>query len=512
MKSKPNRIAIILIIIILIPSIFLFSLQLLNLNEDEKLIKDIYQNQLETILFSLNQYTEDVINSWRNQINSNAKTNENLKKLLNENIAISLILISKENTYDEFRVISLLDKPDQFLVNKITDIIKVKKLYSQLNKLGKKGFNKIEPNELNDEQSLLNFLTDDNSLVTLSIRTTDFIQEILAPRMQLAAGEQFVIACKKIDTDSIFYSTGILEIDQDVISNKLWLFPNYAFSIQLRGLTIEKLVRDRVYNNILLMSVLTILLIGASYFVIKNIKKEIEIAKIKSDFVSNVSHEIRTPLALISMYSETLELDRVKTEEKKREYYSIISSETKRLTRIVNSILNFSKMEAGKRTYNFTPTNITTVSKELINIYENHLKSEGFECIVKFDDNLPLISADGEAISEAILNLIDNAIKYSENNKKIEITTGKTGKNIFIGIKDYGIGISEKDQKKIFDKFFRVTNAFVHNTKGTGLGLSLVKHIMDAHNGQIELNSKIGVGSEFILLFNTDQNKNLKVN
>ena len=108
---------------------------------------------------------------------------------------------------------------------------------------------------------------------------------------------------------------------------------------------------------------------------------------------------------------------------------------------------------------------------------------------------------DGDAVSEAIINLVDNAVKYSEENKKVILKTGKESNFVFVEVEDKGIGISEADQKKVFEKFFRVSTGHIHNTKGTGLGLSLVKQIVDAHKGKVTLQSSPGKGSKFRLMF-----------
>jgi two-component system, OmpR family, phosphate regulon sensor histidine kinase PhoR len=242
-------------------------------------------------------------------------------------------------------------------------------------------------------------------------------------------------------------------------------------------------------------------LIAGIWIVFRNIKQEIELAQIKSDFVSNVSHELRTPLALITMFAETLDMGRVKTEEKKKEYLTIINQETNRLSRIVNKILNFSRMEAGKRTYNITESDLNEVVAGVFETYKFHLQKNGFTFRYIPGDNLPPVRIDPEAASEALINLIDNAMKYSEDVKNVSIFTGQENNYLFIEVQDKGIGISEENQKKIFDKFFRVTSGLVHNTKGTGLGLTLVKHIMDAHKGKIEVKSEPWKGSSFKLIF-----------
>ena len=182
---------------------------------------------------------------------------------------------------------------------------------------------------------------------------------------------------------------------------------------------------------------------------------------------------------------------------------SIIKSlgETNRLSKIVNSILSFSKIEAGKRKYNFDQVDLNSIAVEALSTFEAQLKRDNFEYSFKIDESIPKIHADQEAISEAVVNLIDNAIKYSTENKKIMIKTGTEKNSVFIEISDSGLGISSEDQSKIFDKFFRVSTGNVHNIKGTGLGLTLVKHIMDAHKGEVQIISKLGQGSTFRLKF-----------
>jgi two-component system phosphate regulon sensor histidine kinase PhoR len=201
------------------------------------------------------------------------------------------------------------------------------------------------------------------------------------------------------------------------------------------------------------------------------------------------------------MFAETLEMDRVPSKEKKQEYYTIISQEAFRLSNIVNKILSFSKMEAGKRTYNFKLLDLNEVVEQVFDSYKFHLQNNGFEFVLR-TQQLPLkINADSEAIAEAIINLLDNAIKYSKDKKYVVLSTGEEKNFIFAEVMDCGIGIAKEDQKKIFEKFYRVKSGLVHNTKGTGLGLPLVKQIMQAHKGEVSLISEPKKGSTFRLKF-----------
>ena len=228
----------------------------------------------------------------------------------------------------------------------------------------------------------------------------------------------------------------------------------------------------------------------------------LELAQMKSDFVSNVSHEIRTPLSLISMYIESLERGMVKTPIKLNEYYAIIMQETQRLTSIVNKILNFSQLESGKRKFSFQSTNLNEILKSVIASFKVNLENQEFEWdIEELEDEVEVV-ADKEAITDAVVNLIDNAIKYSDSRKKIDLKVGTSGNEAFIEVGDHGIGISKNEQKHIFDKFYRVTQKnLAYKAKGSGVGLSIVRQIVEAHEGHISLKSKSGVGTSFRLYF-----------
>jgi len=208
------------------------------------------------------------------------------------------------------------------------------------------------------------------------------------------------------------------------------------------------------------------------------------------------------------MFAETLELNRIPSENKKKEYYRIIRQESERLSGIVNKILNFSEIDSGSKTYHFVPGNLCSLVKDVMGTYEYHLRQKGFTWDMNFPPQCPKVSFDEGAISEALVNLIDNAIKYSEDRKHIFIDVHQTEKEVGLTVRDQGIGISKEHQKEIFERFFRVTRGDLYTVQGTGLGLSLVKDIMHAHSGRIELISEEGAGSSFTLWFPIHQHTN----
>ena len=512
-----KKIGLILILIILLPIAFLLVNELGKLNENEQVLEQIYNDQLQAILFSVNQYSEDVVRNSANSIIDDLESIDNspsraetFNNLLNENKLVTFLLtidsLYSQNIIFYFKRnsgVTNIDSLEQYFKEVIANNAdKISKLYSYRDI----GYNKIEPIVLPNSniQSLLIFTglnTQSKKIYGAVINPQEFITTVLSSRLQQVAKEEFVISVINPKTGFQYNSTKDLDKRTVQAQKALWIFPDYNLGISLVGKSIEDLVTERAMNNLILIGILLLVLAAAVWFVYRSVKKELELSQAKADFVSNVSHELRTPLALISMFAETLEMDRVKTEEKKKEYYSIISHESNRLGRIVNSILNFSKMEAGKRKFNIADEDLNEVIVQVYQNYSYHLYNKGFDFEYEPGIDIPKVVIDREAVSEAIVNLLDNAVKYSSEAKFIKMAIACENEFVFIEVQDKGIGISEEDQIKVFDKFYRVSSGLVHTTKGTGLGLSLVKQIMDAHKGKIILKSKLGEGSSFKLLF-----------
>jgi signal transduction histidine kinase len=236
------------------------------------------------------------------------------------------------------------------------------------------------------------------------------------------------------------------------------------------------------------------------YLAYTNVRREVHLARLKSDFVANVSHELKTPLALIRLFAETLELGRVQGAEKAKQYYRIINKESQRLTQLINNILDFSRIEAGRKQYRLVRTDVGRVVQEVLDAYRFPIEQQGFTLEVEMADDIPEAEIDPEGIEQALLNLVNNAIKYSRDDKYIKLSVRHEGGKILVSVADKGIGVAKADQKKIFEKFYRAENTLVHETKGSGLGLALVQHIMEAHGGSVELESTPGKGSTFTLV------------
>ena len=281
-------------------------------------------------------------------------------------------------------------------------------------------------------------------------------------------------------------------------------FPGLTLAIKFRGTTVEALGQRFLRTSFLILGGLSLFLAGGIWLTYRNVAREMALAKLKSDFVSNVSHELRTPLSLIRLFAETLEMGRLKSQDKYQEYFRIIRKESERLTALINNILDFSRIEAGKKEYNFRETNLAELVRNTLESYRYQIEEKGFEFQQNIADDLPPLRLDREAIARSLLNLVNNALKYSQGDKFLGINVYRSNGVVKLEVIDRGIGIPRSEQQKIFEKFYRASDPLVHNTKGSGLGLSLVRHIVQAHGGQVSVESTPGQGSKFTIALPLD--------
>jgi signal transduction histidine kinase len=276
--------------------------------------------------------------------------------------------------------------------------------------------------------------------------------------------------------------------------------PRFSLTVRLKNRTVEQWARRNFMINLSLWIIMTLFLIAVVALMLRTASREMKLSQMKADFVSNVSHELRTPLASIRVMAELLNLGRINQPDRVREYGAYIESEGRRLTQVINNILDFSRIESGRKLFQFESCDIKEIVNGTLEAFTVHLKQNGFTLSYEAPQNpLPKVVLDPDAIALALTNLLDNAIKYSVEEKEVNVRLTQTDGFVTIAISDRGVGIAAEEHEKIFDKFYRVGSSLVHDVKGSGLGLSLVKHIVLAHQGKITLQSKPGEGSTFTI-------------
>jgi len=258
---------------------------------------------------------------------------------------------------------------------------------------------------------------------------------------------------------------------------------------------------QRVTSMALSLFALVLVLLGA-YLVYRGMKKEAETMRLRGALIANVSHELRTPLSMIRLGAETLKRGAKLKEKERLEIEDQILREVLHLSHLVENVLDIARLQHSQtKTMAFTPVYPRELVTTLVSTYESWIRSKGFTVSLQIDDAVVEQLWDREAVSRALLNLIDNAIKYSGDTKAIDIALRQTPENVVIEVRDHGIGIAPKDLARIFDPYFRAQFSDTQTRRGAGLGLTLVQQIVGAHGGRVEVDSEPGVGSSFRLLF-----------
>jgi two-component system phosphate regulon sensor histidine kinase PhoR len=221
--------------------------------------------------------------------------------------------------------------------------------------------------------------------------------------------------------------------------------------------------------------------------------------ELKSEFITNVSHELKTPLSIISMFGEMLALGRTKSPEQAVEYAEIIWRESVRLSRLIDNVLDFSKIERGLGGYEFAEADVGDVAARAVELSQRRLAAAEMTLDAVIDPDLPPVELDANAFTLAILNLIDNAIKYAADGKRIELRVHADARRVVLSVRDWGPGIDPEEQPRVFERFYRAKSVRLKPIRGSGIGLALVQHIARAHRGDVALTSEPGHGATFTI-------------
>ena len=335
----------------------------------------------------------------------------------------------------------------------------------------------------------------------------EFFRQVILPEAINRAGPVFLPAADHADLDlAVFDSkgepvigTGVENAPGSSVKRHLqFIFADYQLALSVRPLNMRDWAQASFLLNMTQAVIVALVLLLGIGLALRAASREMKLSAMKSDFVSNVSHELRTPLASIRVFGELLRTGKAGTPEKVQEYGEYIEGETQRLTALVDNILDFAKIESGRRTYRFETANIDDVVRETLKTFEGRLRHSDSQVLLQGpDEELPPIRVDADAIAQALSNLLDNAFKYGNGAQRIEVRLSRRDPWIEISVKDQGVGIAREEQVKIFDRFHRVGSGLVHGVKGSGLGLSIVQHIVKAHHGKVAVESQPGKGSTF---------------
>ena len=257
-----------------------------------------------------------------------------------------------------------------------------------------------------------------------------------------------------------------------------------------------------------LLIALLVLAIGVgSWLIVTDLRRQLTLARQKTDFVSNVSHELKTPLTSIRMFSELLAEGRVQEPTKQRRYLHIITAEAARLTRLINNVLDFARLERGEKKYDFRKMDLTAVAHETVEAYRPHLEENGFVFRYEPPGGAVWVNGDRDALAQVLVNLISNAEKYSADKKEIRIQVQENQDEVEVKVLDRGLGVPRDCAEKIFEQFYRAHDSLASGVQGSGLGLTLARQIARAHGGDVTFRHREGGGSEFVLCLHITTNQ-----
>jgi signal transduction histidine kinase len=321
----------------------------------------------------------------------------------------------------------------------------------------------------------------------------------IAKTLEMTSGIQVRLLDNHIQNGE---SSGETVIPSDALSITFRQFP-FPWRLIVTQTALENLkssaLKENIIYGVLLAVVVALMGLGA-LLIVRDMSRELETTRHKSEFVHNISHELKTPLTLIRLYGETLKDQKDLPQKERKKAYEIITRESERLSYMINNVLDFSRIELGKKEFNLKSGRLADLIRETLELYLPHLEKKGFTVRQEIDGSLPVVNFDREAMASLLINLLSNSMKFSPETKEVAVRLFRKDSDAVLQVEDKGIGISSKETDKIFQRFFRSQNVVVSGSTGSGLGLTIVKHIAEAHGGRIEVESEEGKGSLFSVI------------
>lgn len=515
-----GRLAVVLLALAVVPALALVAVQVYVQSESERQLAQIRDQQLDGLLFSVNQDAWDVASVWADRLARETATNEGgmgAQAFLAATPAVRLV-VEGDTSGRSWTAIGSNVPPGlradgdtlgtggvQATPQTLSTLFERERVALLLDQHAV-GYRKLEPVALDGGGLALVFVadgleaSDPPRLLGMILDPVPFVGAVVMPKLREVAQGGVSFAVFMGDAEDPVASTSPVDRSEVQRERPLWLLPAYTVGVRVGEGSAEVALRRRLFQSLLLIGGVTAALGVGALVVWRGVRREVEVARLREDFVSNVSHELRTPLALIRMYSESLAQGRVPPERLGR-YYDTIVAETERLSRLVGNVLHFNRFERGTASLSRAPIDVSALAAEIGERYRPVIERDGGTLALDLASDLPAVSGDRDLLSEALVNLIDNAVKYGGG--QVEVGTERQGDGVALAVADRGPGIHRDDAERVFEPFVRLqptsTDGLVHTAKGTGLGLALVQRIAASHGGTATVEPRDGGGSVFRL-------------
>ena len=342
-----------------------------------------------------------------------------------------------------------------------------------------------------DDKKTLALLTTEKMSQLWQKSIDDFTDKLVFCRIydesgQQIAGEPKIILGGEVVSGSVFSTLNLKDC-----------FAGWKVELYLRAGVFQQAADKKMLVYIWVAGAVIFLMLASTFFAGSAVLKQAKLNKLKNDFIATITHELKTPLASMRILVDTLLDEKCQSRQQEIEYLQLISKENARLSRLIDNFLTFSRMERDKQAFDFASASPVEIANNAAEAMQAKFEKSNVRFSLNVLKPLPMIEADKDAMITVLVNLLDNAFKYSGENKEITLNVFVDNQSVCFSVRDNGIGLTRRQIKKVFDKFYQVDNSLSRKVEGTGLGLSIVKFIVNAHKGKIDVESKIGKGSEF---------------
>ncbi|MBW2647882.1 MAG: HAMP domain-containing histidine kinase, partial [Deltaproteobacteria bacterium] len=346
----------------------------------------------------------------------------------------------------------------------------------------------------NNNDKAVNMLTAEKMKQLWQKSVDDFTDKLVFCRINDAKGEQIAgqprqyLSGEELALGTVFTTLDLRDY-----------FNGWKAELYLRTGVFKETAEKKRFIYLWIAFTVIILMLSSTLLAGKAVLRQAKLNSLKNDFIATVTHELKTPLSSMRVLVDTMLEGNYNDQQQATEYLQLISKENLRLSRLIDNFLTFSRMERNKQAFDIVGTDPAEIAEAAVDAVQTKFNEENCNFTVTIQDDLPAVSADKDAMVTVLVNLLDNACKYSHDDRKIELRAFAENNAVCFSVADNGIGMTGRQVKKIFDRFYQADSSLSRQAEGTGLGLSIVKFIVEAHKGRIDVESKPGKGSKFRL-------------